>query len=191
MPAEGAARRRPGPTADVASLRVRPLALKLFSRAAATPGPILTLRRSAVRPPLPGPGRPRRAVPAAGRGRHAGVPGGVAAADRRRPDAGDAARRMAHRRRPLRAAGGARVAIARVHLGALLHGELARRAHHHRPAQGRLRQCAAAAPVVLRDAADRRSPVAPDGRHDAGADGRRIEPVGGPAQLDHDDRRHR
>ena len=37
-------------------------------------------------------------------------------------------------------------------------------------------------PGVLRDHADRRGAVAPDHRHDAGADGRRLEPVDGPAQ---------
>ena len=39
-----------------------------------------------------------------------------------------------------------------------------------------------AEPRVLRDHADRRGAVAPDHRHDAGADRRRLEPVDGPAQ---------
>ena len=46
--------------------------------------------------------------------------------------------------------------------GALLHGELARRARHRRPAQRRLRARRPAEPRVLRDDADRRGAVAPD-----------------------------
>ena len=65
---------------------------------------------------------------------------------------------------------------------ALLHGELARRARDGRPARRRLRARGPAEPRVLRDHADRRGPVAPDHRHDAGADRRRLQPVDGPAQ---------
>ena len=122
------------------------------------------------------------AVPGARRGHHAGLPGGAAVADRpglrdRRPGrARDGAARAL-----LRAVRGRRRAR-RVLGGALLHGELARRARHRRPAQRGLRARRAAEPGVLRDDADRRGAVAPDDRHHAGADRRRLEPVDGPAQ---------
>ncbi len=65
---------------------------------------------------------------------------------------------------------------------ALLHGQLARRARHGRPAQRRLCPRGRAKPRVLRDHADRRGVVAADDRHHAGADRRRLEPQHGPAQ---------
>ncbi len=49
--------------------------------------------------------------------------------------------------------------------------------------------CGHAEPGVLRDHADRRGAVAPDHRHHAGADRRRIEPEHGPAQHGDVDRR--
>ena len=77
---------------------------------------------------------------------------------------------------------GVAVALGLFSAGALLHGELAGRARHGRPAQRGLRACAAAEPGVLRDHADRRGAVAPDHRHDAGADGGRLVAEHGPAQ---------
>ena len=69
--------------------------------------------------------------------------------------------------------------------GALLHGQLARRTHHRRPAQRRLCACGRAKPGILRKHADRRGAEPADHRHHAGADGGRLEPEHGAAQHRH------
>ena len=121
-------------------------------------------------------------------------PGRAAQADRRRP--GRLTRRWRRRRHhgrgQRRAADGPARALpgavrrgrgaGRVLGAALLFGDLAGRARHGRPAQRRLPPRRQAEPRVLRDQRHRRGAVAPDHRHHAGAAGRRLQPVDGPAQ---------
>ena len=146
-------------------------------------------RAASLYPAVSDPGRRCRPLPRPCRRQHADLSGRAEVADRprlRRHRPGRARDGVARallrpvrgRRRPRRVLG-----------GALLHGQLARRARHRGRAQRRLRARRQAEPRVLRDDADRRDPVAPDHRHDAGPDGRRLEPVDGAAQHRDGDRR--